>query len=179
MSYAGIQCTCHLWAQYYQHLRSLAHGTYPCGSYIGDHDYNVRRSSESHQSCTCTPRYFEPPSRFEYNPENEGEIECDNVKDATSVDEDITKELRRFFLETEQHRRDMKKEHDKKSKIELEKLKYKENDYSSREAKLKQLYGPLYDEAISLDARLSLQYENYCDEHQPVLWPVLPIKLRD
>ena len=104
-------------------------------------------------------------------------ISEDSEIEGVSTDEHMAEELAKFFQQTSEHRVKMKEERKNLSRVQLEKVNFDMNDHIDRAGKLSKLYGPNYVEIASLEAKLSLQYETYCDENQPILWPVLPLKL--
>ena len=88
-----------------------------------------------------------------------------------------TDKFREFVLHTSAHRSQLKADRENLSRVQLEKINYQNNGHVDRRERMEELYGPYYQDVASLEAKVSLRYETYCDENQPILWPVLPLKL--
>uniref|UniRef100_A0AAY5EUF0 Gem (nuclear organelle) associated protein 8 n=1 Tax=Electrophorus electricus TaxID=8005 RepID=A0AAY5EUF0_ELEEL len=91
----------------------------------------------------------------------EGEIECD------VSNMDISAELRQYFAQTEQHREELKRQH----QIEAERQEaYVPADQdlrrAPRSAEMKRLYG-----------KDALTFDRNCDRKHPKYWPVIPLNL--
>ena len=88
-----------------------------------------------------------------------------------SDDEDMRQQLKEFFKHSNDHRTQIQENSQKPE----DKYQYPGN--SDRPERLRQLYGDSMVDVMRQEAKMSLMYEKYCDENQPVLWPVLPIRL--
>eukprot|EP00116_Pleurobrachia_bachei_P011553 sb/3471815/ len=87
-------------------------------------------------------------------------------------------ELAAFLRQSRDHRAQVRSDRETQSRVQLEEVNFERNDTVNREYVMEKLYGEGKGVVAELEARLSLVYETYCDENQPVLWPVLPLKLR-
>ena len=115
----------------------------------------------------------------EETPTTRAEEATTHAEEATKCAEEATKraELREFLKHSAEHRTQIKKDRETLSREQLERVKYETSDHVDRGARKRRLYGAHAEEVEMVEARLSLRYETYCDENQPVLWPVLPLKL--
>lgn len=158
-----LHCTCAQWQTYFSYLRSLAL-----------------------PSCTCS---YDPPSQSYCHKDRTPQTrnnkrrcsKLSNITESSGVTSTISSDEQRklvdFFKTTTEHRSRVKEERKRQSRVALEQQNYETNDHLDRVGRMRRLYGEHYQQVASLEAKLSLQYETYCDENQPVLWPVLPLKL--
>ena len=158
------RCTCNYWTQNYF--------TPPTPDY-----YNYYPGYPVYPPNFAAPPQKRTPRRNKRSKSKLSNISENSEIENTSTDEHMTEELAKFFQQTSEHRVKMKEERKNLSRVQLEKVNFDMNDHIDRAGKLSKLYGSHYVDIASLEAKLSLQYETYCDENQPVLWPVLPLKL--
>ncbi|XP_026886822.2 LOW QUALITY PROTEIN: gem-associated protein 8 [Electrophorus electricus] len=116
----------------------------------------------------------------------EGEIECD------VSNMDISAELRQYFAQTEQHREELKRQH----QIEAERqeayvpadqdlrrapprstLPPTERPGERRSAEMKRLYGKDAARIQGMETAMQLTFDRNCDRKHPKYWPVIPLNL--
>ena len=162
-----MTCTCNPTPNYHNYP------SYPVPDYINYHTSHPKFPL----NCTPTIPQKRAPGRNKRSNSKLSNISENSEKDQSSTDEHMAEELAKFFKQTSEHRVKMKEDRKNLSRVQLEKVNFDMNDHIDRAGKLSKLYGSHYVEIASLEAKLSLQYETYCDENQPILWPVLPLKL--
>lgn len=172
-------CTCAQWRAYLYTISQQMQCT--CNSFYQNYPYYPTPDHINYHGSvpifTYPPNYSQKRSRR--NKRSKSKLSnISEYSEASSTDNaEMADELAKFFRQTSEHRVKMKEERKNLSRIQLEKVNFGMNDHIDRAGKLSKLYGAHYREIASLEAKLSLQYETYCDENQPVLWPVLPLKL--
>ncbi|KAL5255107.1 hypothetical protein ACHWQZ_G014519 [Mnemiopsis leidyi] len=180
---AQAGCTCAQWAVYLQATRQLQSR---CTCNLWNQNYfpppPLDRYNFYPPYPTFTPNFTTPPQKRTPRRNKRSKSKLSNISEDsevehTSTDDHMAEELAKFFQQTSDHRVKMKEERKNLSRVQLEKVNFDMNDHIDRAGKLSKLYGAHYVDIASLEAKLSLQYETYCDENQPVLWPVLPLKL--
>ena len=190
----SVYCTCSQWHTYAQMIHSYHYNQSPqssctchCSPQSASHSSPLLPSHSPHRHYQCNtspdnqtyqPANTEPPTKRR-KPKLSMVSESSEAlsDDLPSSNESMSEQFKDFILQSSTHRTQVKTERDNTSRVQLEKINYEMNDHVDRRKCMEELYGPFYNEVASLEAKLSLRYETYCDENQPVLWPVLPLKL--
>ncbi|XP_041438281.1 gem-associated protein 8 isoform X2 [Xenopus laevis] len=147
------------------------------------------------------PQRTRPCLKVSESKEIESEMECDKdvtydsdeeVIECDTTNMEITEELRQYFVETERHREELRKQQQLEAEIHEQYIAAdhdlhvatrtstdppSERPGERRRVEMKKLYGEDAPKILGMETAMQLNFDRHCDKKQPKYWPIIPLKL--